>query len=80
MHITFESECYSVLTAASVVEMRTQFQFGVIDFVILDLSLPDGDGMDLVSKVRADSSISIIVASARKNAKDRVEAFESRRK
>lgn len=80
MHITFESECYSVLTAASVVEMRTQFQFGVIDFVILDLSLPDGDGMDLVSEIRADSSISIIVASARKNAKDRVEAFKSRRK
>ena len=46
--------------------MRTQFQFGVIDFVILDLSLPDGDGMDLVSEIRADSSISIIVPSARK--------------
>ena len=60
--------------------MRTQFQFGVIDFVILDLSLPDGDGMDLVSKVRADSSIFIIVARPRKNAKDPVEAFESRRK
>ena len=48
--------------------------------MILDLSLPDGDGMDLVSKVRADSSISIIVARPRKNAKDPVEAFESRRK
>ena len=48
--------------------------------MILDLSLPDGDGMDLVSKVRADRSLSIIVGSARKNAKDRVEAFESRRK
>jgi DNA-binding response OmpR family regulator len=31
--------------------------------------------MDLVSEIRADSSIPIIVARARKNAKDRVEAL-----
>jgi two-component system KDP operon response regulator KdpE len=31
--------------------------------------------MDLVSEIRADSSIPIIVASARKNEKDRVEAL-----
>lgn len=75
LRITLESEGYMVLTAASVVEMRAQFQLGGIDLVVLDLGLPDGDGMDLVSEIRADSSIPIIVASARKNAKDRVEAL-----
>ncbi|MDY5027742.1 MAG: response regulator [Oliverpabstia sp.] len=40
--------------------------------VILDLGLPDGDGIDFIRMVRRDSSIPIIVLSARTDEADKV--------
>ena len=45
------------------------------DLVLLDLMLPDADGFDLCRAIRADSSIGIIVVSARRGEQDKVRAL-----
>jgi two-component system KDP operon response regulator KdpE len=47
------------------------------DLIILDLGLPDGDGMDLIRSVRAWSGLPIIVLSARAGERDKVAALDA---
>jgi DNA-binding response OmpR family regulator len=46
------------------------------DLVILDLGLPDADGLDLLRDIRADDDIPIIVCSARAEELDRIIGLE----
>lgn len=46
------------------------------DLIILDLGLPDIDGIEVIKKVRKWSSIPIIVVSARENERQKVEALD----
>lgn len=45
------------------------------DIVLLDLMLPVTDGFDLCAEIRADSSVGIIVVSARRGEQDKVRAL-----
>jgi two-component system KDP operon response regulator KdpE len=47
------------------------------DLIILDLGLPDGDGVDLISDVRAWSSMPIIVLSARVSETEKIRALDA---
>lgn len=47
------------------------------DIMLLDLGLPDFDGMDIIEKVREWSEIPIIVVSARDQDKEKVIALDS---
>ena len=47
------------------------------DLLVLDLGLPDGDGMDLIRDVRGWSSVPIIVLSARADEADKVAALDA---
>jgi two-component system KDP operon response regulator KdpE len=47
------------------------------DLVILDLGLPDGDGVDLIRDLRNWSQIPVIVLSARSEEADKVRALDS---
>jgi two-component system KDP operon response regulator KdpE len=47
------------------------------DLIILDLGLPDGDGVDLIGDVRAWSSVPIIVLSARVSETDKIRALDA---
>ena len=47
------------------------------DLIILDLGLPDRDGMELLETVRRDSLIPIIVLSARSDELDKVNALDA---
>lgn len=46
------------------------------DLIILDLGLPDIDGIEVIEKVREWSNIPIIVVSARGNERQKVEALD----
>jgi two-component system phosphate regulon response regulator OmpR len=46
------------------------------DALVLDLMLPDMDGLDVCRKVRADSSLPILMLTARGDAMDRVVGLE----
>jgi two-component system KDP operon response regulator KdpE len=47
------------------------------DLVILDLGLPDGDGMDFIRDLRHWSKVPIIVLSARVGEQDKIEALDA---
>ena len=47
------------------------------DLLVLDLGLPDGDGLDLIRDVRGWSSVPIVVLSARSNEADKVAALDA---
>ena len=47
------------------------------DLLVLDLGLPDGDGLDLIRDVRIWSSVPIIVLSARADESDKIAALDA---
>jgi two-component system KDP operon response regulator KdpE len=47
------------------------------DLLVLDLGLPDGDGLDLIRDVRGWSGVPIIVLSARSDEADKVAALDA---
>ncbi|HML36632.1 MAG TPA: response regulator transcription factor [Bacillota bacterium] len=47
------------------------------DIMILDLGLPDMDGVDIIRKVRAWSNMPIIVVSARSEDRDKISALDA---
>ena len=47
------------------------------DLVVLDLGLPDGDGIEFIRGLRAWSEIPIIVLSARTNEQDKIAALDA---
>ncbi|HEX8110847.1 MAG TPA: response regulator [Kofleriaceae bacterium] len=67
---------YTLLEAASVataIEVVTRHQ---PDLVLLDLGLPDGDGLEVIRTMRPDDRTPIIVLSARDNEGDKVVALD----
>jgi two-component system KDP operon response regulator KdpE len=47
------------------------------DLVILDLGLPDGDGVDLLRDLRGWSTVTVIVLSARSDEQDKIAALDA---
>lgn len=46
------------------------------DLVIVDVGLPDGNGFDLVARIRAESDVPVIMLTARGDVEDRVRGLD----
>jgi two-component system, OmpR family, response regulator MprA len=46
------------------------------DLVIIDVGLPDGDGFDLLARIRAESDVPVIMLTARGDVDDRVRGLD----
>lgn len=71
-----ETNGYQVVVAKDGSNGKTMFHSHCPNLVILDLGLPDMDGMDFIKEVRSDSNIPVIVLSARSNESDKVAALD----
>ncbi len=68
---------FGVDVAASVKEAEVLAQDNLYDAFILDLGLPDGDGLDLMSRLRERGTDSpFLILSARRSVSDRVSGLE----
>jgi len=47
------------------------------DLVVLDLGLPDGDGVDFIRDLRGWSGVPVVVLSARSDEQDKIEALDA---
>ncbi len=68
---------YEVLTAANGRQADTLIRSHCPDLVLLDLGLPDLDGLELIRRVRSWSGMPIVVVSARSQEADKVAALDA---
>jgi DNA-binding response OmpR family regulator len=71
-----EREGFTARTAATAAAARALFARERPDLVLLDLTLPDGDGRDLCREWRRDTQVPIIMLTARGTETDRVVGLE----
>lgn len=73
--LRFELELagYTVQVAGSVVQGLIQAREQLPDLVLLDLGLPDGDGRGVLSRLRVNSNVPVIVLTALDAVEDKVE-------
>lgn len=67
---------FSVLTASDGQQALTLFRVEQPALVILDLMLPDIDGLDVAREIRKESSIPIVMLTARAEDADRIAGLE----
>ena len=70
------SNGYDVITAASGTEAYSMISSHCPDLILLDLGLPDMDGVQIIEDVRQWTQVPIIVVSARSLDRDKVEALD----
>lgn len=68
---------YKTLQALSGIEGLSIINSQCPDIILLDLGLPDIDGLSIIRKVREWSSVPIIVVSARTQEKEKVDALDA---
>lgn len=71
-----EANDYNVITAYTAAEGKMLFHSHCPDLILLDLGLTDEDGLDVISEIRKDSLIPILVVSARTSENDKVKALD----
>jgi two-component system KDP operon response regulator KdpE len=74
---TLRAEGYEVITAATMEEGLDAAALSPVDAAIVDLLLPDGDGIELCRRIREWSSMPIIVLSAVGEEEEKVRALRA---
>ncbi|MCI9120758.1 MAG: response regulator transcription factor [Oscillibacter sp.] len=67
---------YETIQARTAKEGLSMLASHCPDLVILDLGLPDMDGMDILRQLRSWSSLPVVVVSARSHERDKVAALD----
>lgn len=76
LRAVLKADDYDVLTASTEKEAESVVSSQCPDLVLLDLGLPDADGIGVLQFVRGYSTMPVIVVSARDHEKDKVEALD----
>lgn len=76
LETAFELEGYEVISAGTVKEGRRVLKEKNCDLVILDCNLPDGNGFEMVRRLREYSSLPILMLTARGSEIDEIQALE----
>lgn len=74
---TLETQQYQYTTAATGAEATLEAVSYRPDVILLDLGLPDMDGVEIIKKVRTWTNTPIIVVSARSEDNDKVAALDA---
>ena len=77
LQINLHAHGYTVVPAPNGTAALLSAQTHAIDVVVLDLGLPDMDGLDVIAGLRGWTDVPIIVLSARHGSHDKVEALDA---
>lgn len=80
MHINttaFRMEGYNVLAATTIHQAENLLMFHDVDLIILDILLPDGNGIDFCKKLKAKQNTPILFLSALGENEDIIHALRS---
>ena len=77
LSISLKEEDYGLWVAKTVKEAVSLFYANRPDLVILDLGLPDGDGMEVIESIREIADTPVIVVSARQNEEEKIRALDA---
>jgi two-component system KDP operon response regulator KdpE len=77
LRINLVARQYDVVTAATGAEALELAQSEHPDLIILDLGLPDLDGVEVISRLRAWTRVPVIVLSGRAGSRDKVYALDA---
>ena len=77
VRIAVEEEGCEVAEAETMARGLIEAGTGKPDLLILDLGLPDGNGIDLIRDVRGWSEVPILILSARSQENDKIDALDA---
>lgn len=77
LRATLEAHNYRVKEAATARDGTIQAVTTYPDVILLDLGLPDGDGINVTRAIRTESRVPIVVLSARDQEADKVAALDA---
>jgi two-component system KDP operon response regulator KdpE len=72
-----EDQGWIVHEADTVAQGLSEASAHVLDLVLLDLGLPDGDGTDFLRELRGRSDVAVIVLSGRVSEQDKIDALDA---
>lgn len=75
--LALKSDDYLFTSAYNFEAAKTEIGSKQFDLIILDINLPDGSGLDLLSAIRESSSVPVIVLTANDMETDIITGFET---
>jgi two-component system KDP operon response regulator KdpE len=76
LRVTLQSEKYGVLEAETAADGLSQVATRNPDIVLLDLGLPDMDGLEVIERLREWTAVPVIIISAREQEGDKIKALD----
>jgi len=77
LRVTLQSHGYRLLEATGGEEGLREAAMRSPDLILLDLGLPDLDGLEVVSRLREWSQVPVIILSAREQEQDKIRALDA---
>ena len=76
LSLSLDKNGYKVIEARNGIEGISLFMSDNPDLILLDLGLPDIDGMEVLRQIRQKSDVPIIVVSARGQEREKISALD----
>lgn len=77
LRVALEAECYGVIEAGTAREGLAMAAREAPGLVVLDLGLPDADGLSVLRDLRGWSPVPVLILSVRADESDKVEALDA---